>query len=233
MLAKYGKNPDRTTSEFEFGQPRLIAHQIGIDLYHEERSDGHQSIVTLDDPFRAIASPFGASIMLRDFDGRVLRFYGGNTVAGDTVQSRQTQVEAQIATAIRPNAGGYTRVGLIAQVLRNDNQEASSTAPFPNHITAAAGPSISLSRAHFRTETNYEHLQQVEDVDLSTSFSLALLAAPRAWGYAHDGIAPLASFRIGRKFIGGFAVLEGLADGLFLRPQGSIRVLPFSGPRRS
>jgi hypothetical protein len=215
VLARYGKYPDYTATEFEFSHPRLIANRIGIDLYHETRSDGNQSIVVLDHPFRSLASPFGISLTAREFDGRVLRFIGGFPVAIDTLQNRTAQFLLQGAKAIRADANGYLRVGLIAQVLRNDYLPESSTDPFPHHVIFTAGPTLSVSRANFKTTTNYEHLHQTEDLDLSTTLSIGALVVTKAGGNPHNGIAPFGQLRVGKEIPDGFGILAGQASGLF------------------
>ncbi len=215
VLARYGKYPDYTATELEFSDPRLIANRIGVDLYHETRSDGNQSIVTLDHPFRSIASPFGISLTTREFDGRVLRFVGGAPVAVDTLQNRTAQFLLQAAKAIHADAGGYLRIGLIAQVLRNDYLPESSADPFPHHVIFAAGPTLAVSRANFQTTTNYEHLQQKEDIDHSTTLSIGALVVTKAGGNPDNGIAPFAALRVGKEIPDGFGIVAGLASGLF------------------
>ena len=215
LVAKYGKYSDYNAVDLEFAHPRLIDNRIGFDVYHQERSDGKQSSLLLDDPFRALASPVGVSLLLKEFDGRVLQFRDGGPVAFDTLQNRTGQILLQAARAIHGDAGGYVRLGVIAQVLRNDYTQQSSTAPFPNHTIFSAGVSLAVSRAHFKTTSNYEHLQQIEDVDLSTTVTIGALLATKAGGNPDNGIAPFANFRVGKEIPDGFGILAGLASGTF------------------
>lgn len=215
VLARYGKYPDHTALELEFAHPRLISNRIGVDLYHQQRSDGNQTVVTLDQPFRALASPSGISLTAREFDGRVLRYFAGQPVASDTQENRTAQLVFQAARAIHADAAGYLRIGLIAQLLRNDYAEESATAPFPQHVVFTAGPTLSLSRAHFKTTTNYEHLQLTEDVDLSSTLTVGALVVTKAGGDTRNGIAPFTTFRVGAEIPDGFGILGGLASGLF------------------
>ena len=82
-------------------------------------------------------------------------------------------------------------------------------------MTAALGPSIEWRRARYTVTRSFEHLGAKEDVDLSPSVRLDLLAAPRALGYAHDGIGPSASAQIGAPIPTGFGFLEARAGGIF------------------
>jgi hypothetical protein len=80
---------------------------------------------------------------------------------------------------------------------------------------ATVGPSIEWSRARYVVTRGFEHLGQREDVDLSTRVRFDLLAAPRGFGYAHDGIGPSASIRVGMQVPGGFGFIEGRAGGVY------------------
>ena len=77
MQAGYGTHPDYTAFDVEFSHPRLFNHEIGLVLSHSQRSDGHESVVTLGNPFRALSSAFGATLTFHEFDGQVRRFFEG------------------------------------------------------------------------------------------------------------------------------------------------------------
>lgn len=212
VLARYGTYPDYHATEFEYTHPRLIGNRINVDVYHERQTSANLSFVVLDYPFRALASPFGISLTARTFDGRVLQYVAGRATVVDTLQNRTTKVLLQAATAVRANAGGYIRVGLIAQVLRNDYLAESSTAPFPQRVSIAVGPSLDVTRARFMIRTDYHNLQQTEDIDLSTSLSIGALVVTSA---GEHGVAPFARLRMGKEIPNGFGVLEGNASGQF------------------
>ena len=213
VLARYGTYPDYHAAEFEYTHPRLIANRIDVDAYHERQSNAYLSFLVLAYPFRALASPFGLSLTSRHFDGRVLHYTAGPTAQVDSLENRTTKFFLEAEKAVRANARGYLRVGLIVQVLRSDYLPESSTAVFPHHVSIAAGPTLDISHAHFMTTTNYQHLRQTEDVDLSTSLSLGALVVA---GSGQKGVAPFARVRLGTKLPRGFGILEGMASGQFL-----------------
>ncbi len=215
VLVKYGHDIERSASQFEFTRPRLFANTIGTKLYYEHRSDGHQYVVGLSRPFTSLASARGADLLFQDFGGRVFRFTGGNAIASDTVQRRITLARLQAATAWRADNRGYLRIGLTAQVRRDDTAPESSTAAIPRTVTAAFGPSIEWRHARFVVTRSFEQLGQLEDVDLSTRLRVDLLAAPRALGYDHDGLGPSASIRLGAPIPGGFGFMEARANGMY------------------
>ncbi len=213
VLTRYGTYPDYNATELEYTHPRLIANRIDIDVYHERQSSANLSFLVLAYPFRAIASPFGLSLTSRTFDGEVLRYTAGPTARIDTLQNRTTKFFLQAAKAVRANASGYVRVGLIVQVLRNDFLAESSSAAFPSHVSVAVGPTLDISRAHFLTTTNYHHLHQTEDVDLSSSLSIGALVVASS---GKHGVAPFARIRLGTELPDGFGILEGMTSGQFL-----------------
>jgi hypothetical protein len=110
---------------------------------------------------------------------------------------------------------GYLRIGVTAQLQRDDIVAESATAAMPRTVTAALGPSIEWRRARYLVTQSFEHLAQPEDVDLSTQVRVDLLAAPRGLGYSHDGIGPSASIRVGAPIPGGFGFVEGRAGGIY------------------
>lgn len=215
VLAKYVHDVDRTASQFEFTRPRLIANTVGTELYYEHRSDGHQYVIGLSKPFTSLATRDGADVVLQDFGGRVFGFTGGHAVASDTVERRLTLARLHAATAWRADSRGYLRIGLTAQLRRDDMAPESSTIAMPHTITAALGPSLEWRRARYLVTRSFEHLNAEEDVDLSTKVRLDLLAAPRAFGYSRDGIGPGVAVRLGAPLPGGFGFVDGRANGLY------------------
>ena len=215
VLVKYVHDLERSASQFEFTRPRLIARTIGTTLYYEHRSDGHQYTVGLSKPFTSLASTNGSDIVLQDFGGRIFRFVRGDPVASDTVQRRLTLARLHVATAWRADNRGYLRVGLTAQVRRDDTAPESAVDAIPHTVTGALGPSVEWRRARYLVTRSFEQLGQVEDVDLSTRVRLELLAAPHSLGYAHDGVGPSASIRLGAPVPGGFGFVEGRAGGIY------------------
>jgi hypothetical protein len=215
VLLKYDQDVDRSYARIEFTRPRLIAGTIDTRFYFEDRSDGHDAVVAFSKPFFSLASRNGADIFIEDFGGRVFRFTGGQSIASDTVERRLTLVRLNVATAWRADTRGYVRIGVTAQVRRDDAVGESAVAGMPRSVTAAIGPSLEWQHARYVVTRNYEHLGEQEDVDLSARVQVNLLAAARVLGYAHDGIGPSASIRLGTHVPGGFGFAEGHANGVY------------------
>jgi outer membrane protein assembly factor BamA len=152
---RYRKNPDRTSVTLALRRPRLFAGTVGLGLTYEDRSDGRVSGLALERPFYSLTSSSGFRFDAEDRDERVLRFFDGANVARDTLTHRYSLVRASGARALRASSEGYLRLGLQGQVRREDFLPEGSTAPFEKTITAAVGPYLAWSRAHFVVTTGY------------------------------------------------------------------------------
>jgi len=212
---RYRKTPDRTSVTLAFRRPRLFAGAVGLGAVYEDRSDGRVSALALDQPFYSLTSRRGFRLEAEDRDERVLRFFDGADDARDTLSHRYTLVRASAAWALRASSEGYLRLGVQAQVRREDFRPEGSIAPFEKTVTGAVGPYVTWSRTRFLVTRGYAGFAREEDVDLGLTVRAGLMAAPAAFGYERDGVAPLASARLGVQVPGGFGYLEALAGGLY------------------
>lgn len=212
---QYERNPDRSTLQLQMQRPRLIAHTVGVAGSYAKLSDGREASGVLDYPFFSLSSRFGASVAGAWVDGRVLRFFDGSGTATDSVQRRFTRVSTSLAYAPMAGPAGYVRLGLYAQIVRNDFRPDADTGRFPRNIAAALGPWIQARRADYITIRGFRTVGRDEDVDLGRSVTLQLLAAPGQWGYARGGAAPSLGLAAGARAPGGFVLLNANADGLF------------------
>src|SRR6185503_21125918 len=71
--------------------------------------------------------------------------------------------------------------------------------------TATAGPYLSVRRPRFIRVRNVERIGRIEDVDLGVFGTFAAFAAPRAWGYDHNGVGGSLGIGIGTRIPSGFA----------------------------
>ncbi len=212
---RYRKTPDRSSVALGFRRPRLFAGQVGLALGYENRSDGRLSLFALEQPFYALTSPYGFRVEAEDRDERVLRFFDGSADAQDTLSRRYTLARASAAWALRRSSEGFLRLGVAAQVRRDDFLPEGSQVAFPSTVTGSFGPYLVWNRARFLVTEGVSGFSREEDVDLGTTVRIGANFAPRAFGYDRDGIAPLAAARIGAAIPGGFAYVEGLAGGMY------------------
>ena len=211
---RYRKNPDRSTVTLALRRPRLFAGTVGLGLVYEDRSDGRLSALALEQPFHSLSSRAGFRFDAEDRDERVLRFFGGANVARDTLSHRYTLVRGSVARALRASSQGYLRVGLEAQVRREDFRPEVSALPFGKTITGAVGPYLAWSRASYLVTHGFAGFAREEDVDVGLTVRLGLLAAPKLFGYDRDGVGPQLAARAGARLPGGFGYLEAAAGGL-------------------
>jgi len=213
----YRKDPDRTTTVFGFGRRRLIAGRVGASLTYANRSDGDLFTAVLSQPYFSLSSRVGASIAVDARRERVLRFYEGMETPTDTLQRRYNLVRADFGRALKASPAGYLRVGAVAQLRRDDfaTQAAFDVQGADRTVSAAAGVYAEVRRAKFIKVRGYQSFGRREDVDLSDVVRISLLAAPSAFGYRRDGIAPGISAHTGLQFKGGFATADFVASGLF------------------
>jgi hypothetical protein len=212
---RYRKTPDRSTVALGFRRPRLFLGRVGLGLAYENRSDGRLNLVSLEQPFYALTSPFGFRFDAEDRDERVLRFFEGARRAQDTLSRRYSLVRGSAAWALRKSSEGYLRVGVQAQVRRDDFLPQGSGLIFPRSVTGAFGPYLSWNRARFLVTQGVAGFAREEDVDLGTTVRAGFNLAPKALGYERDGIAPSVSARAGAEIPGGFGYVEALAGGLY------------------
>jgi hypothetical protein len=212
---RYRKNPDRSTLEMALRRPRLFAGSVGLGLQYEDRSDGRLSALMLEQPFYSLASPTAFRFETEDHDERVLRFFDGQSTARDTLTRRYTLVRGSFARALRASSAGYVRVGLQGQVRRDDFLPEGSGAPFPRTVTGAIGPYLVWNRANFLVAKGVAGFAREEDVDIGLTLRAGVLAAPKAFGYERNGLAPLVAARVGANIPGGFGYIDALAGGLY------------------
>ena len=211
---RYRKDPDRSTIGFSFRRPRLFAGTIGLGLQYENRSDGNLTSVVVDQPFFAMTTPSAFRFDVEDRDERILRFTEGLEEATDTLSRRFAMLRGSVAWATQASTAGFTRVGVAGQVRRDDFIPVSSVGLFPRTITGTVGPYLIWNRARFLVTKGYAGFARKEDVDIGTTVRVALLAAPKLFGYERDGIGSELSARVGATIPAGFAYFDVGANGL-------------------
>jgi hypothetical protein len=213
--ARFRKTTDRSTVALGFRRPRLFGGQVGMALAYEDRSDGRLAAAALEQPFYSMTSRSAFRLEGEDHDERVLRFFEGEPEASDTLQRRYSLVRATRARAVQASSAGFLRLGIQAQVRRDDFVPEGQTAAFGKTVTGAFGPYLTWNQARFVVTKGVAGFAREEDVDLGTTVTVSAMVAPEAFGYERDGIAPMVASRIGIRLPSGFGYLEGLAAGLY------------------
>jgi hypothetical protein len=212
----YSDHPDRTALTAVFRQPRLIANKVFLQVGVQDRSDGRSLSFGMGQPFLSLASRSGASVNAVDFDGDVLRFFEGERTASVVLRRRYALLRADAARAVSASSKGFVRVGVLAQLRRDDFLEraAVGTLPFPRNVTAAVGPYLWINRASYAVVRNFRSFLREEDIDLSEGFLIGTYVAPSAFGYDRGGLGLQVNALAGTRLPGGFATFRAQATGL-------------------
>lgn len=216
----YQRDPDRTTTVLAFTRRRLIAGKITGAFQYANRSDGNLGLAALTLPYFQTASPYGGSVTFDDRRERIFQYRNGVPVPVDTIQNRYVLGRVDLSAAPRASPFGYVRVGGVLQARRDDyigDAAYQLNRSFPSSITGAFGGYVEVQRVRNPTVHGFRAFGRAEDVDLSTTVRVSLLAAPGALGYAagHSGFAPGLSVHTGVQFPGGLAYADLTASGLY------------------
>jgi hypothetical protein len=103
---------------------------------------------------------------------------------------------------------------VLGQVVRNNYEQATDTAPIGRTVTAAIGGYAEWSRVREVARTGFQTFSRTEDIDLCTSLTLGVYAAPAFLGYDTAGVGLFAAFHTGAPFPNGFVLFDGISDGL-------------------
>lgn len=213
--AQYTQEPDRSLLRLAFGAPRFFSNRISTGVFYNRFSDGSSEGFAIEQPFFSLSSRNSTRVSFVNFQGRVLRFVGGNPVAADSLDRRFTLAYFGAAHALHASPQGYVRVGFNAQYRRDDFAPRRGTpAAIPRTQTGAATGYVDLSKAKFLLTKNFRSLGQPEDVDLSTTVRLGVAVAPKALGYDHSAVGPLLYAQTGTLLPHGFATVVGRVSGL-------------------
>ena len=76
--------------------------------------------MAVEQPFYSLTSRFAFSLEGDDRDERMLQFFDGSDEASDSLSRRYDLVRGTVAWALRASTEGYLRLGVTAQVRRDD-----------------------------------------------------------------------------------------------------------------
>ncbi len=213
--ARYSQDPDRSSARLAFAAPRLFNDRISTGMFYNRFSDGSSMGAAVEQPFFSLSARNAFRAGWVTFEGRVLRFRNGFARAADSLDRRFTLGNVGVAHALRASPRGYLRVGVDAQIRRDDFVPRRDTIrTIPRTVTGAATPYVEFSKADFLLTRNYRLLGQPEDVNLSTTIRFGVAVAPKGFGYDRDGVGPVISAQTARRIPHGFVQLVGRVNGL-------------------
>ncbi|NOT06694.1 MAG: hypothetical protein HOP28_00670 [Gemmatimonadales bacterium] len=227
LAVRYRKLTDRTLVSTSFQQPRLFAGRIGATAVYEDRSDGSRGFLRLSRPFFSLSQRSSWQVDGEFRDERVLRFFGGDTLPGASLLRKYALGYAAYGWALRAGPAGYVRVGVNAQLRRDDFADYAVPDTIGRTTSGAIGGFAQVRWAHFLVSRGLEGYAREQDIDVSTVISFGVFVTPKAFGYREDGIAPSVSVTTGFGRPTGFVQLFGRAAGRFTSAgldSGSVQV---------
>ncbi len=214
FATRYRHTPDRSQLGFQFVQPRLIERTVSLGLRYESRSDGKRGQISIQRPFFSLSDKAGISTLFDVRNERVIQFRDGVSAPSDSLRRRFLIGEVEAATALIRGTGGYLRVGLNAQVRREDYVTWPAK-PTTQSVTGTVGAFMEWQRAKYVVTRGFATLGRDEDVDVSRFARFGVYAAPSFLGYDRGGVGLLAQARIGTGARRGFAWLDARANGVY------------------
>lgn len=213
LAGRYRHTPDRNLWNVQFLQPRLFAQQVSLGLRYESRDDGDRGAIAIDRPFFSLSDRRGILTVFELRNERVLRFSEGIEAPSDSLRRNYVLGRVEAAQALRAGTNGYLRLGVTAQVRRDDY------VPWPaklteETITGTFGPFLEWRRANYVVTRGFLRFGRDEDVDVSNFARVGLWAAPEAFGYDQGGVGVLAQLRLGTQVSRGFAWFDARANGV-------------------
>lgn len=195
LLLGYTKDPDRSAFVVGLRQPRLIANSVGLAFQYDDRSDGNLLYAGLQRPFLSLADHYGWNASVESRDERILRYFDGARLPGDTLQRTFAAVGAGVGIAMRSSQGSYHRIGIGGRIWEDEFRRRDSVFG-ARRATASVGGWWEFRHARYAVVRGFTTSRD-EDMDLSSTVRLGLSATPRWLGWDELGMVPSVSARIG------------------------------------
>ncbi len=210
----YRDEPDRTAVTFRTQMRRVGGSRFTGGVLYDDLSDGFIVSWNAGVPFQSLTHREAVVLTGTNQQRRILHFRDG--LVADSLQKRTFQNNLSAAIATTATSRGYVRLGLQAQVRREEYVAFQDTGlVVPDTVTGAVGAYVDVVRPRFAVVTHYNGFDREEDVNLSTRFLFTAWVAPTAFGYRENGIGPTAFVSTGAVMGDFFARLSVRANGLF------------------
>lgn len=216
VSASYGVTPDRHSLDLQFASPGLVFRHAPLLAAYSHLSDGDAGVWSYGLPFYRTDARWALVTSGEAATQRTLDFRDG--VVSDSAVRHALVFGLTGGVALRATSREYLRLWAGAVWRREDyvpRTTPATRAPYSAFGTVGLG--IDAARVRFGV---YEHLNgfaRQEDVDLSSTLSLGVWAAPRAWGYAGDraGVGPVVSGQLAARWRTGLALVRADAHGVY------------------
>lgn len=216
----YRDELDRTAVTFRGTARRAFGTRIAISGKYDNLSDGDVGTWSAGVPFRSNVDRQAVVFSGTAATRRVLQFRDGSI--SDSLQRRVLRNNLTAAYALRASSRGYLRVGVQAQIRREEYvafQDAAPAVPdsllaIPDSLTAALGAFLEWSTPRFLVLTHYNGFSREEDIDLSSRIRVESWAAPSSFGYARSGVGMVIDAQTGFVFGKNFGKIRARVNKL-------------------
>jgi hypothetical protein len=210
----YRDEPDRTALQLNAFVDRIRGSRFMLGGFWDNLSDGDFGAWSFGAPFRAFADRGGFFLAGQAGLQRILQFRNG--AIADSVRRRLFLQRGEVALAPIAGTTGYLRVGLAAEVRRQEYYSYDvSAGAVPDTVKGVVGLLAEMTKPRFRVMQYYSGFGRDEDIDLSTRIGMVGWLAPKAFGYDETGVGPGIAAQTGVGFGRSFVLVHGAVNGLF------------------
>ncbi len=214
--AAYRKDPDRTALSLAYRSRRFLGKDVALNMFLDARSDGTIFSGSVGRPFRSLDSRSAYSLFGTVGDFTVLRFRNGNPEPAQVLRRKLGLGRLGGVWIVKGNRHRQLQASLTGQLRRDDFvPDSAIPAPFPKTVTAALGSAMTLVTPRFAVTRGVLGFGREEDVNLTTSVTLGVWAAPEFLGYPVNGVGLTFNLRTGLPVGQGYLRFGVDANGLF------------------
>jgi hypothetical protein len=212
----YRQDPDRTALSLAYGSRRLLGSDIALDVSLDARSDGTIFSGSVGRPFRSLDSRSAYNLFGVAGDFTVLRFRDGNPEPAQVLRRKLGLGRLGGVWTVKGDRRRQLQASLTGQLRRDDFvPDSAIPTPFPKTVTAAVGGAMTLVTPRFAVTRGVMGFGRQEDVNLTTSVTFGVWAAPEVLGYPVNGVGLSFGLRTGLPVGNGYLRFGADANGLF------------------
>ncbi len=216
VSVSYGVTPDRHSLDLQFASPGLVFRHAPLIAQYSHLSDGDAGAWGYGLPFYRTDARWALFTTGEAANQRTLDFRDG--VVADSAVGHALVFGLTGGVALGATSREYIRFWAGAVWRREDYVPKTTPAtPAPYSAFGTIGVGLDAARVRYGVYQHLNGFAQAEDVDLSSTLSVGVWAAPRAWGYAplRAGVGPSVSAQAATRWTTGLALVRADGHGVY------------------
>ena len=216
VSVSYGGTPDRHSLDLQFASPGFVFRHAPLIAVYSHLSDGDAGQWGYGLPFYRTDARWALFTTGEAGNQRALDFRDG--VVSDSAVRHALVFGLTGGVALRATSRDYVRLWAGAVWRREDYvPKTTPVTPAPYTAFGTVGVGINAARVRFGVYRHLNGFAQQEDVDLSSTLSVGIWAAPRAWGYSGSraGVGPAISGQVAARWSTGLALARADGHGVY------------------